>query len=145
MSTRTVAKTYFEAIARRDVDAMVACWRPGGREFIRGQVDTTAPDGVRAFFTELFAAVPDFDLQVEDMVVDKGRAAVRWRATGTFVRRRAVQGHRAQRRARSSSRAATSLQITDGLIDANDAFTDAMAFARQVGAMPPEGSAAERR
>src|SRR5258705_810491 len=80
MSTRSVAKSYFDAIARRDIDAMVELWRPGGREFIRGQVDTTAPDGVRAFFTELFAAVPDFDLQVQDMVVEKERAPVPWRA-----------------------------------------------------------------
>ena len=84
MSTRSVAKAYFDAIAERDVDAMVGFWKPGGREFIRGQVDTTAPDGVRGFFTALFGAVPDLDLQVQDMVVDKGRAAVRWRATGTF-------------------------------------------------------------
>ena len=81
MSTKAIATAYFEAITNRDVDAMVALWKPGGREFIRGQVDTTAPDGVRAFFTELFGAVPDFDLQVQDMVVQKDRAAVRWRAT----------------------------------------------------------------
>src|SRR3982751_5191190 len=78
VSTRSVAKNYFDAIARRDLDAMVACWRPGGREFIRGQIDTTAPDGVREFFSALFAAVPDFDLRVDDMVVQKDRVAVRW-------------------------------------------------------------------
>ena len=44
MSTRSVAKAYFDAIAERDVDAMVGFWKPGGREFIRGQVDTTAPE-----------------------------------------------------------------------------------------------------
>src|SRR4051812_19232752 len=82
MSTKAVATAYFEAINRRDVDAMVALWRPGGREFIRGQIDTTAPDGVRAFFSELFAAVPDFDLRVDDMVVQKDRVAVRWTRRG---------------------------------------------------------------
>jgi len=35
------------------------------------------------------------------------------------------------------------LQISDDLIDANDAFSDSMAFARQVGMMPPEGSPVE--
>ena len=129
---RTVAKTYFEAIASRDVDAMVACWRPGGREFIRGQVDTTAPDGVRQFFTELFAAVPDFDLQVEEMVVDKGRAAVRWRATGTFGGDAPFKGFEPNG-ARLELEGCDVLQISDGLIDANDAFSDAMAFARQIG------------
>lgn len=142
MSTRAVAKSYFEAIANRDVDAMVSHWRPGGREFIRGQVDTTAPDGVRAFFTELFAAVPDFDLQVQDMVVDKGRAAVRWRATGTFCGETPFKGIQPNG-ARIELEGCDVLQISDDLIDANDAFSDSMAFARQVGMMPPEGSAAE--
>jgi glyoxylase-like metal-dependent hydrolase (beta-lactamase superfamily II)/predicted ester cyclase len=144
MSTRSVAKDYFDAIARRDVDAMVACWRPGGREFIRGQVDTTAPGGVRDFFTELFAAVPDFDLQVQDMVVEKERASVRWRATGTFCGDSPFKGF-APNGSRLDLEGCDVLQISDGLIDANDAFSDSMAFARQIGAMPPEGSAAEQR
>jgi glyoxylase-like metal-dependent hydrolase (beta-lactamase superfamily II)/predicted ester cyclase len=139
-----VAKSYFEAIARRDVDAMVEHWRPGGREFIRGQVDTTAPDGVRAFFSELFAAVPDFDLQVQDIVVEKDRAAVRWRATGTFCGDSPFKGIEPNG-ARLDLEGCDVLQISDGLIDANDAFSDSMAFARQVGMMPPEGSAAEQR
>jgi len=144
VSTRSVAKDYFDAIARRDVDAMVACWRPGGREFIRGQIDTTAPDGVRDFFTELFAAVPDFDLQVQDMVVEKDRAAVRWRATGTFCGDTAFKGLQPNG-ARLELEGTDVLQIDDGSIVANDAFSDSMAFARQIGMMPPEGSAAEER
>src|SRR5262245_15488637 len=144
MSTRAVAKDYFDAIARRDVEGMVALWKPGGREFIRGQIDTTAPDGIRAFFTELFGAVPDFDLQVQDMVVDKGRAAVRWRATGTFCGETPFKGL-APNGARLDLEGTDVLQIEDDLIVANDAFSDSMAFARQIGMMPAEGSAAEQR
>src|SRR3954463_8751287 len=144
MSTKAVATAYFEAINRRDVEAMVALWKPGGREFIRGQVDTTAPDGVRAFFTELFGAVPDFDLQVQDMVVQKDRVAVRWRATGTFCGETPFKGL-GPNGARLELEGTDVLQIDDGLIAANDAFSDAMAFARQIGMMPAEGSAAEER
>jgi glyoxylase-like metal-dependent hydrolase (beta-lactamase superfamily II)/predicted ester cyclase len=144
MSTRAVAKDYFDAIARRDIERMVALWKPGGREFIRGQVDTTAPDGVRAFFTELFGAVPDFDLQVQDMVVDKGRAAVRWRATGTFCGETPFKGLDPNG-ARLELEGCDVLQIDDDLIVANDAFSDSMAFARQIGMMPAEGSPAEAR
>ena len=132
MSTKAVATAYFDALTRRDVDAMVACWRPGGREFIRGQIDTTAPDGVRAFFSELFAAVPDFDLRVEDMIVQKDRVAVRWRATGTFCGERAFKGFEPNG-ARLELEGLDLLQISDDLIDANDAFSDSMAFARQIG------------
>jgi len=144
MSTKAIATAYFEAITNRDVDAMVALWKPGGREFIRGQVDTTAPDGVRAFFTELFGAVPDFDLQVQDMVVQKDRAAVRWRATGTFCGETPFKGLEPNG-ARLDLEGTDVLQIADDLIVANDAFSDSMAFARQIGMMPPEGSSAEQR
>jgi len=144
MSTRSVAKSYFEAVERRDLDAMVACWKPGGREFIRGQIDTTAPDGVRAFFGELFAAVPDFELKVQDMVVEKDRASVRWRATGTFCGETPFNGIEPNG-ARLELEGCDVLRISDELIVANDAFSDSMAFARQIGMMPAEGSSAEAR
>ncbi|HET8535779.1 MAG TPA: ester cyclase [Solirubrobacteraceae bacterium] len=144
MSTRSVAKAYFEAIERRDVDAMVACWKPGGREFIRGQIDTTAPDGVRSFFSELFGAVPDFELKVQDMVVEKDRASVRWRATGTFCGESPFKGIEPNG-ARLELEGCDVLRISEDLIVANDAFSDSMAFARQIGMMPAEGSPAETR
>jgi hydroxyacylglutathione hydrolase len=144
MSTRSIAKDYFDALARRDIDDMVALWKPGGREFIRGQVDTTAPEGLRAFFTELFGAVPDFDLQVQEMVVDKGRAAVRWRATGTFCGETPFKGLEPNG-ARLELEGCDVLHIEDDLIIVNDAFSDSMAFARQIGMMPAEGSPAEAR
>jgi glyoxylase-like metal-dependent hydrolase (beta-lactamase superfamily II)/predicted ester cyclase len=144
MSTRSVAKAYFEAIERRDVDAMVACWKPGGREFIRGQIDTTAPDGVRSFFSELFGAVPDFELKVQDMVVEKDRASVRWRATGTFCGESPFKGIEPNC-ARLELEGCDVLRISEDLIVANDAFSDSMAFARQIGMMPAEGSPAETR
>jgi len=37
------------------------------------------------------------------------------------------------------------LRVQDGLIVRNDAFTDGMSFARGMGMMPPQGSAAEQR
>ena len=43
-----VARRYFDAIVARDLDAAVAMWADGGRENVRGQVDVTAPEGVRS-------------------------------------------------------------------------------------------------
>ncbi len=136
-----VAKQYFAAVAARDVEAMVACWHPGGREFIRGQVDTTAPDGVREFFGSLFAAMPDFDMRVLSTTTNKDRAAVRWTATGTFT------GTDFAGFAATGSRVTLEgmdeLTVRDGLIAENNAFSDSMAFARQIGVLPPEGSRAD--
>lgn len=138
-----VAKQYFAAIAARDVEAMVACWQPGGREFIRGQVDTTAPDGVREFFDGLFAAMPDFTFTVLSTTTNKDRAVVRWIATGTFT------GSDFAGIAATGSRVTLEgmdeLTVTDGLIAENNAYSDSMAFARQIGMLPPEGSKADQR
>ena len=83
--TTKVAKAYFDALVAHDIDAAVACWRPGGRENVRGQVDTTAPDGVREFLGGIFEPFPDFHFNVVEVTVEDDRAAVRWEATGTFT------------------------------------------------------------
>ncbi|MBA2348736.1 MAG: ester cyclase [Solirubrobacterales bacterium] len=138
-----VAAAYFAALAARDVEAMVACWAPGGRELIRGQVDTTAPDGVRAYFTALFAAFPDLEFRVVATTVQKERAVVRWELSGTFAG--APFGGIEPTGARLELEGMDELTITDGLIQENNAFTDGMTFARQIGMLPAEGSPADQR
>ena len=139
----TVARAYFAAIAARDVEAMLACWAPGGREHIRGQVDTTAPDGVREYFTELFAAMPDADFRVLATTVQHERAVVRWELRGTFAG--AGFGGVAATGARVHLEGMDELTVRDGLIVENNAFADSMTFARQVGMLPPRGSATDTR
>ena len=139
----SVAQAYFAALAARDVEAMVAWWEPGGREHIRGQVDTTAPDGVRAYFTELFAALPDADLRVLSSTVQEERAVVRWELHGTFTG--APFSGIAATGARVHLEGMDELTVRDGRIAANNAYTDAMTFARQIGMLPAEGSKADGR
>src|SRR5215212_3720282 len=80
-----VARAYFDAIGAHDLDTAVALWQPGGRENVRGQVDTTAPDGVREFLGGMLAALPNAKMEVVAQVTDGERSAVQWRATGTFA------------------------------------------------------------
>jgi glyoxylase-like metal-dependent hydrolase (beta-lactamase superfamily II)/predicted ester cyclase len=139
-----LARRYFEAIDARDVQAAAAMWAPGGRENVRGQVDVLAPEGVREFIGELVEAMPDLKMEVLSTTSEGERCGVQWRLTGTF----AGPGH-------FGGVAPTGnpielegfdlLTVRDGLIQANDAFTDSMTFARQVGMMPPQGSNAEKR
>ena len=82
--TERVGDAYFDAIARRDVDAAVALWRTGGRENVRGQVDTTAPEGVREFLSGLFGPFPDLAFEVVEKTIQDDRGSYRWKATGTF-------------------------------------------------------------
>ena len=89
---REVAETYFAAIGARDLDRIASCWAPDGVDNIVGQAEAHGPDGVRTYFAELFDAVPDFAMAVDDVLADGDRAAVLWHAEGTFAGDSAYQG-----------------------------------------------------
>src|SRR5205823_5600853 len=74
-----VARRYFAAIDARDLDAAVALWAPGGRENVRGRIDTEAPEGVRAFIGELIDGMPDLTMEVLETTTEGDRCAVHWR------------------------------------------------------------------
>jgi steroid delta-isomerase-like uncharacterized protein len=137
-----IAQSYFSAVDARDVDAMVACWAEGGLDRIAPIGELRAPDGVRAFFGELFAAVPDSRLEVLDVVAQDDKVVVRWRTTGTFCGE-PFQGIEANG-SRLTLEGCDMLTIEDGLIRNNDAYYDGTQFARQVGLLPAQDSAAER-
>lgn len=142
-SAKQVATTYFDAIGRRDLDGMAACWEPGGLDRIYGLADLRVPDDLRRWFGNLFAAFPDFAMSVADMVAYGEKAAVRWTATGTFSGSVKFQGL-APTGASVQIEGLDLLTIREGLIRENHAYTDATELARQLGAMPPTGSVGER-
>ena len=139
--TARVADGYFAALVRHDIDDALTYWKPGGRENVRGQVDTTAPDGVREFLTGIFAPFPDFAFNVVETTIQDDRAAVRWTATGTFTGAQ-FQGVEPNG-AKLALEGVDVLIVRDGLIVENNAFADGMTVARQLGLMPPEGSRQE--
>jgi steroid delta-isomerase-like uncharacterized protein len=136
---RSVATAYFDALARRDVDAAVACWAPDGVDNLVGQTTAEGPDEVRAFFAELFAAIPDFAFAVESMTIEDDRAAVRWHATGTFSGETPFLGI-APTGQRVTLTGLDLVRVRDGRIVHNDAFSDGLGLARQLGMLPPAGS-----
>ncbi len=139
-----VARRYFEAIDSRDLDGAVALWAEGGRENVRGQLDVLAPEGVRAFISEMLGAIPDLQMEVVSTTAQGDRCAVHWRMRGTFAGPGSFSGI-------SPTGSVVDLEgcdlltVKDGLIQANDAFTDSMSFAREIGMMPPKDSPAEQR
>jgi hydroxyacylglutathione hydrolase len=141
-TSHAVGERYFRAVAARDVEAAVACWRPGGREVVHGILDEPAPQGVRTFLGGVFAALPDAQTAVLSITADGNRCAVRWQITGTFAGTPFLGYHPTG--ARLHLQGCDLLQIAGGLIVRNDAFTDGMSFAAQAGLLPPTGSAADR-
>ncbi len=141
--TTQVAKQYFDALNAHDVEAAVACWLPGGRENVRGQIDTTAPEGVRDFLNGIIGPFPDFVFNVVEVTVEDDRAAVRWTADATFTGS-PFQGIEATG-AKLELEGVDILIVRDGLIVENNAFTDGMTVARQLGLLPPDGSKTDAR
>jgi hydroxyacylglutathione hydrolase len=140
----SVTHRYFEAINAHDLDAAVALWAPGGRENVRGQVDATAPEGVRAFIGDLLGALPDLRWELLSTTTEGERCAAQWRMTGTFAGPGTFGGLTPTGHPLTLE-GVDVLTVRDGLIQANDAFTDTMNVPRQIGMMPPLGSAAEQR
>jgi hydroxyacylglutathione hydrolase len=140
----TVARGYFEAINARDLDGAVAMWAEGGRENVRGQVDVTAPEGVRAFIGDLLGALPDLHFEIVNTTTEGERCGVQWRLTGTFAGPGAINGV-APTGHPIALEGLDLLSVRDGLIQANEAFTDTMSFPRQIGMLPPLSSGAEQQ
>jgi glyoxylase-like metal-dependent hydrolase (beta-lactamase superfamily II)/predicted ester cyclase len=139
-----VARRYFQAIAARDLDAAVAMWADGGRETVRGQVDVTAPEGVRSYIGGLLDAVPDLRFEILSTTTEDDRCAVQWQLTGTFAGPGSMLGLQPTGHP-ITVEGIDLLTIRDGEIQSNDAFPDSIAVPRQIGMMPPQGSTADQR
>lgn len=138
-----VVRGAFDAIGRRDLEAL----GPGYAEDV---VEDIAPVGVLrgrsavvAFFAELFEALPDLEMQVGRIVTDGGeRVVAEWRMSGTF------SGGPFQGVDPTGShiemRGMDLFEVRGGEIVTNTAFYDGAEFARQVGMMPAQDSTAER-
>lgn len=79
------ARRLYGAINAHDVGAIVGCWAPGGVERVPVLGELRAPEEIAAFSRELFAAIPDYEIEVLDLLADAGRAFARFRARGTFT------------------------------------------------------------
>lgn len=143
-STAEIARRYFEALSAHDLDAALALWQPGARDRIVGQQELIAPHGIREYFGALFAAFPDFRLEVVELTTYRERTAVRWRATGTFAGPAQFEGF-APNGARVSLEGCDVIRVHEERIVGNDAYLDSGALARQLGLLPETGSPAQRR
>ena len=139
----TVGRAYFDAVAARDVEAMAACWEPGGIDELHGLASLRAPEELKAWFSNTFRALPDFKMEVLDLVATGEKVAVRWRLTGSFAGDAKFEGAVATG-AKVDISGCDVLTVRDGKIHRNDAYMNGMQMARQLGVLPPRGSGQER-
>jgi glyoxylase-like metal-dependent hydrolase (beta-lactamase superfamily II)/predicted ester cyclase len=143
-STGDIAKRYFAALAKHDLDAAVACWAPGSIDRLVGAQELVAPHGIRDYFGELFGAFPDFTMEVVEVTTSRGRTAVRWRARGTFAGPGRFQEF-VPNGAQIAIEGCDVVTVENELIVHNDAYIDSGDIARQLGLLPPAGSPSEAR
>jgi len=139
----SVAREYFEAVTARDIEAMVAPWQPGSADVIHGVVEMRVPEDLRTWFGNLFAAFPDFRFEILEITAAGEKAAVRWHATGTFDGSARFEGLDPNG-ASVDLEGCDVLTVREGRIVRNDAYMNGAEMARQLGALPPAGSAPEK-
>ena len=139
----TVAREYFAALGAHDTAAAAALWKPGSTDRLAGMVELRVPDEFERWFQGVFDAFPDFSFEVLTLVAAKENVAVRWRLSGTFDGSGRFEGMNPNG-ARIEIEGCDMLTVRDGLIVDNYGYTNGTELARQLGAMPPQGSAAER-
>jgi predicted ester cyclase len=142
-STEAVARAYFDAVSRRDLDAMAAVWEPGSLDVLHGVAELRVPEDLRGWFGNLFAAFPDWRFEVLDVLPSGEKAAVRWHATGTFDGSARFQGLVPNGKS-IDVEGCDVLTVRGGRVVRNDAYLNGAEMARQLGALPPEGSLPER-
>lgn len=138
-----VARSYFDALARRDAQGMASHWHPEGIDDLVAFGIYRGPDEIRGFFDELFAALPDAEAIVDRIVADERHAVVQWRMRGNFSGGR-FQGLDAPGKW-VETRGCDVLEIEDGRIVRNTAYSDGLDFARRSGCFRPRARASRRR
>src|SRR5688500_14624086 len=135
-------RSYFDAVIARDAEAMAQHWSPEGIEEILPVGIFRGPDEVKAYFTELFTAIPDFEMTIDRTLVQDQNVMVQWRASGTFSGGPLMGIDPTGRRI--ELRGLDWVEVEGELVTRNTAFADGAALARGMGLLPPQGSAAEK-
>jgi steroid delta-isomerase-like uncharacterized protein len=141
-AVETHIRSYFDALARRDVRAAVEHWREDGvedqapAEVLRGRAE------IERFMRELFASGPDAAFSLTRIVAGEREAAVEWRLRGTFSGA-PFQGIEPTGKP-FDLRGVDYFEVEDGLIVSNVVYYDGAEYARQIGMLPPRNSGAER-
>ncbi len=145
-SPSEVARELFHAIfSKRDLSDASRYWTDESVDhFVALGKTVRGKDALTAFFGELFAAFPDWQLEIEQTVDDGDkRVVVQWTASATFDGA-AWQGIEPTG-SKVSVRGVDVISFDSaGKLAQNTVYYDAAAFARQIGMLPREGSAADR-
>src|SRR3954468_504116 len=127
-----VARSYFGALGQGDRNAQREWYGPDMDGQIYGVIGPIDRAGMIEYFDALYAAIPDFRLEILDLVAEGDNAVVRWHVTGTFAGPGHFQGLEPNG-ARIDIEGCDFVRVKDGKVDHIDAYTDNATIARQLG------------
>ncbi len=140
----TIAKAYFKALSDHDLDAAAALWKSGAIDRAVGMFEFPVPSReFREYFGGLFKAVPDLSFELLSVTTQKEMAAVRYVVRGTFNGTGKLEGL-IPNGASVAVEGCDVLTVRDGQIVENHGYINAADMMRQLGALPPQGSGAEK-
>jgi predicted ester cyclase len=119
--------------------------RPHYRVFAQN-LEMRTREEVVAWFRGFFDAVPDLNMEVEDLAIagepGRERITVRWHIRGTFSGAPYMGIEPTGRPL--DLRGMDLIDVEEGRIAGNNIYYDQLAFARQIGMLPAEGSQGDR-
>jgi steroid delta-isomerase-like uncharacterized protein len=143
MDAEQVARAYFDAHARRDIDGLRALYDPEVVIDLMSQGIYRGPDECCEYFARVYEAVPDAEMVVDRIIGGDGVAAVQWRLRGNFTGGPLPAGVEATG-AWIELRGCDVVEVENDLITRNTAYLDGMELAQSLGMLPPAGSGAEK-
>jgi steroid delta-isomerase-like uncharacterized protein len=140
------AREIFSAIFDdRDLSDPYRYWTDDSVDhFLAAGVSVRGAEALAQWFRDVFAAMPDWSLEIENTVEDGERqVVVQWHATATFTGAPFLGIEPTGRRL--DIRGCDVIVVDDDFkVVTNTVYYDGAEFARQVGLLPPRDSAADR-
>ena len=140
------AREIFRAIFdERDLSDPYRYWTDESVDyFLAAGREVRGAQALAQWFRDLFAAVPDWKVEVENTVDDGDReVVVQWRATGTFTGAPFLGIEPNGRPLEIRGCDVIRVDENDKVVT-NTVYYDGAEFARQIGMLPPRDSAADR-
>lgn len=140
-----VRETFRRLFDERDLSDPYAYWSDDSVDhFLAAGLSVRGAPALAEFFAGLFTAIPDWRLEIENIVDDGGgQVVVQWTATGTFTGAPFI-GIEPTGRAVAIRGVDVIRLDADGRIDTNTVYYDGAEFARQVGMLPARDSRVDR-
>jgi ketosteroid isomerase-like protein len=136
-----LVRRVFDAINAHDLDALGELWAPDGVERFPDATCSGFAE-IRAHFEGLFAALPDFHMDVVATAEEGDAVFARWRLTGTHTGAAFAGIERTG--ARVELDGMDHFTVAGGKVESNFVIFDQMEVGRALGLLPPDGSGADR-